>query len=214
VIKVNLLATVPGAAPPRDWFPREQRMGLIGLAMLVATALIVGGWWYYLSSVRSGIDNRIAAAESQMVKLKEAAKLVDKANARKTELAERLAVIERLRASKRGPVSLLETLSQSLPDGLWLLEMKQVGATVQVDGRAMSISAVTDFTEHMQNSGLFQRPVEILTTSTETVEEATVVRFTVKADVLPPSTTATPAALGTTATPPAVASAAPARTGA
>src|SRR6185436_3820945 len=119
--------------------------------------------------------------------------------ARKTELAERLGVIERLRAAKRAPVSLLETLSQSLPDGLWLLEIKQTNASVQVDGRAMSISAVTDFTERMQNSGLFQRPVEILTTSTETLEETTVVRFAVKADVIAPSTP--PSALGTTPTP-------------
>jgi type IV pilus assembly protein PilN len=213
VIKVNLLATAPGSAPAREWFPREQRMGLIGLGMLVTTALIVGGWWYYLSSVRSSIDARITAAESQMVKLKEAAKLVDKANARKAELSERLGVIERLRADKRGPVSLIETLSQSLPDGLWLLEVKQAGASVQVDGRAMSISAVTDFTEHMQNSGLFKRPVEILTTATETYEETTVVRFTVKGDVLAPPS-ATPSALGSVTGATAVAGTAPARTGA
>src|SRR6185436_9016270 len=106
--------------------------------------------------------------------------------ARKTELAERLGVIERLRAAKRAPVSLLETLSRSLPDGLWLLEVKQTGRSVQVDGRAMSISAVTDFTERLQNSGVFDRPVEILTTSSETLEETPVVRFSVKADVVAP----------------------------
>jgi type IV pilus assembly protein PilN len=212
MIKVNLLATIPGAAPPRDWVPREQRSALLGLGLLLITAVGVGGWWYHLSSVRAGVNGRITAAEAQMVKLKEAAKLVEKTNARKTELTERLGVIERLRTAKRGPVSLLETLSRSLPDGLWLLEVKQAGASVQVDGRAMSITAVTDFTERLQNSGVFERPVEILTTSTETVEDTTIVRFAVKANVVlptPPASTQAPASGGS-----AVASAAPKGTGA
>jgi Tfp pilus assembly protein PilN len=196
VIKVNLLATAPGAPAPRDWIPREQRSALIGLGMLMVTGLAIGGWWYYLHTVKAKVDTRIAAAEAQMVKLREASKLVEKTTARRNELAERLAVIERLRAAKHAPVSLLETVSESLPDGLWLLEMKQAGRSVQVDGRAMSISAVTDFTERLQNSGVFDRPVEILTTSTETVEDTTVVRFSVKGDMVGPPTAPASSAAG------------------
>jgi Tfp pilus assembly protein PilN len=182
VIKVNLLATSPGA-PPREWVPREQRSALAGLGMLVATAMVVGGWWYYLTTVRAGLDTRIASAETEMVRLKEAAKLVDTTQARKKELAERLDVMVRLQGAKRAPVRLLETLSQSLPDGLWLLEVKQAGRTVQIDGRALSITAITDFSESLQNSGLFERPVEIVTTSSDAVDETPVARFSVKADL-------------------------------
>lgn len=41
---------------------------------------------------------------------------------------------------------------------------------------------------------MFLRPVEILTTSTETVEDTTVVKFSVKADIVPPAPA--PTALG------------------
>lgn len=186
MIKVNLLATAPGASAPREWFPREQRAALMGLAGLLVTAMAIGGWWYHLHAVRADVNSRISAAEAQLVKLREAAKLVEKTSARKTELAERLSVIERLRASKRGPVTLLETLSQSLPDGLWLLEVKQSGNSVQVDGRALSLTAVTDYAERLQDSGVFDRPVEILTTTTEAVEDTAVVRFAVKGDLVAP----------------------------
>lgn len=204
MIKINLIAHTPGAAPAREWLPREQRSALMGLGMLAVTALGIGGYWYYLNSVRKQVDAKIVAAEAQMVRLKVAAQLVAKTTARKTELAERLGVIERLRAAKREPASLLENLSRNLPDGLWLMEVKQLGTTVQVDGRAMSITAVTDFTEHLQNSGMFVRPVEILTTSTEVVDDTTVVRFSVKADIVPPSTT--PSVLGSAGPASAVAS--------
>jgi hypothetical protein len=52
---------------------------------------------------------------------------------------------------------------------------------VQLDGRATSLTAVTDFVERLQSSGLFDRPVEILSTSVELVDETTVLRFAVRA---------------------------------
>ncbi len=71
-----------------------------------------------------------------------------------------------------------------MPEGLWLTEIKQTGSSVQIDGRATSITSITDFTQQLQNSGYFQRPVEILSTATEMVEDTEVVRFSVKADAV------------------------------
>lgn len=207
MIKVNLLATAPGASAPREWLPREQRSALGGLGMLMLTALVAGGWWYYLSHQQTTLDARIAGAETELVRLKEAAKLVERTNARKQELSERLALIDRLRSAKRAPVTLLETVSRSLPEGLWLTEMKQAGKMVQIEGRASSLTAVTDFAEQLQNSGLFKRPVEILTTTTEVIEELTLVRFVVKAEAAEqPTTPVTPATTSTAAATPAPAS--------
>lgn len=196
MIKVNLLATNPGAVAPREWVPREQRSALGGVAVLLVTALGLGGVWYYQHLQRSAIETKVAAAETELVRLKEAAELVERTNARKTELAERLALIDRLRASKRAPVSLLETVSYSMPEGLWLMEMKQTAASVQIDGRATSITAVTDFTERLQTSGYFLRPVEILSTSTESIDDVGVVRFVIRAEAVPPQSAA-----GTATTP-------------
>lgn len=194
MIKVNLLATNPGVVPPREWLPREQRSAMGGVTVLLVTALGLGGFWYYQSSQRAAIEVKIAAAETELVRLKDAADLVERTNARRTDLAERLALIERLRASKRAPVSLLETVSYSVPEGLWLLEIQQSAATVEIDGRATSITAVTDFTERLQTSGYFLRPVEIISTSTEAIDEVPVVRFVVRAEVVPPQSPAEAAA--------------------
>lgn len=186
MIKVNLLATNPGAVAPKEWLPREQQSALGGVSVLVVTALALGGFWYFQGLQRAEIETQVSAAQAELVRLKDAASVVERTNARKTELTERLALIERLRASKRAPVSLLETVSYSVPEGLWLLEIKQAASSVQIDGRATSITAITDFTERLQNSGYFLRPVEIMSTATEAIEDTAVVRFVVKAEVVPP----------------------------
>lgn len=188
MIRVNLLTQAAGEKPAgREWLPREQRSAIIGMALLIGTAAGVGSYWWYLSSSRTTVQASIGEAEAELVRLQRAAQLVEAANARKAELTERLTLIDRLRAGKRGPVLLLETVSTSVPEGLWLMEIKQQGTSVQVDGRAMSLTAVTDFTQRMQNSGFFQRPVEILATSIEVVEETPVVRFSVRAEALTPT---------------------------
>src|SRR6187401_1491371 len=99
MIKVNLLATNPGSAPAREWLPRDQRSSLVGLAMLFVTLLGVGGWWFYLHRQGAALDTRIAAAETELIRLKQASKLVELTTARKNELAERLSLIERLRTA-------------------------------------------------------------------------------------------------------------------
>lgn len=203
MIKVNLLAQAPGAAPAREWVPPAQRSALMGLGLLLVTATGVGGYWFYLHRTTARLDARVATSETELVRLKEAAKLVAQVNARKAELSERLGLIDRLRQAKRAPVSLLETVNRSVPDGLWLLEIKQTGTAVQVDGRAMSLTSVTDFAERLQNSGLFKKPVEILTTSTETVDDTTVVKFSVKAEAEQPAAPATTAPAAATPVAPA-----------
>lgn len=180
MIRINLIGAVP-RAPQRAWLPSDQRAAAVGLLLLVATSVGVGGWWWQVSRARATVEADIQRAEAELTRLKSVAALVDRAAGRKRELTERLALIDRLHRTERDPVALLETVSRSVPDGLWLMELKQTGTTVQMEGRAHSLTALTDFVERLQTSGRFQRPVDILTTNMETVEDTSVVRFAIKA---------------------------------
>lgn len=180
MIQVNLLGAVP-RAPRRDWLPANQKSAAAGLVMLMGTAAGVGGWWWQTARDARGIEAQIAFAQTDLTRLKSVAALVDRGVARKLELTERLGLIDRLHRTQRAPVELLETISRSVPDGLWLLELKQTGMAVQIEGRAVSLTALTDFVERLQTSGRFARPVDIVTTNMETVQDASVVRFALKA---------------------------------
>jgi len=187
MIRVNLLA--PGTQPvEKAWrrmfvVPQEQRAALIGLTMLVATAVGVGTWWWSIDRERRRVDAEISVAEAALTQLKEASRLVELATTREADLRQRLALIDRLRATQRAPVELLDTISKSLAEGLWLLDLKQNGAMVQLEGRAMSLSALTDFIDRLQVSGRFTHTIDIVTTSMETVASQSVVRFAIRGEV-------------------------------
>lgn len=180
MIRINLIGNVPQAAA-RPWVPANQKSAAAGLAILVLTAGGVGGMWWQVSHEQVAVDRQISDAEGELTRLKSVSLLVDHAVAQKLELTERLGLIDRLHRTQRAPVELLQTVSRSVPDGLWLLELKQQGNSIQIEGRASSLTALTDFVERLQTSGRFEHPVDIVTTNMETVQDTSVVRFALKA---------------------------------
>jgi len=70
MIRVNLLAsgTEPAHKPWHKLFviPQEQRAALIGLTMLVATAIGVGTWWWSIDRERKRVDAEISVAEAAL----------------------------------------------------------------------------------------------------------------------------------------------------
>ena len=189
MIRVNLLA--PGTEPaPRAWrrllvVPPEQRAALMGLSMLMITASGAGLWWWSVASEHKRVDAEIVAAEANLTRLQEAARLMEKATAREKDLRERLGLIERLRNTQRAPVMLLDTISRSMAEGLWLTELRQSGAGVTLEGRAVSYSALTDFIGRLQISGRFVRPLDIVNATAEALADSVVVRFTIRGEVGP-----------------------------
>src|SRR4051812_23718041 len=101
MIKVNLISVTPGQAPPREWLPKEQRSAALGLVLLLMTAVGITSWWWYLSHESKKVERSILLAEQDLARLKDVATLVERATARKGELADRLDLIERLRATMR-----------------------------------------------------------------------------------------------------------------
>ena len=102
-------------------------------------------------------------------------------------LTERVALIEQLRHVQSGPVRMLDEISRSLPDGLWLLELRQEDERVFVVGRARTLTALSDFIANLEDSGQVAPPVEILDSHLEDAPQGEVVRFDLRATFVRPA---------------------------
>lgn len=186
MIKINLLSVDRERAKRRTGFQFAQKTAVGCSLILLATALSIGWWWRSLQTETARLNEEIAAAQKETERLRSVLQQVQQFEMQRAQLQQRVALIEQLRKGQSGPVHMLDEISRSLPDRLWLSDMKQQGVDLTIDGRAMSLTAVSDFVGNLESSAYFKKPVEILGSQVEPLPQGDLVRFSVKAQLTTP----------------------------
>jgi type IV pilus assembly protein PilN len=208
MIRINLLAVERQRSKKRVVITAAQRVNIAASLILVATALAVGWWFWSLRQQSLKLDEDLAAAETETLKIRSVLDQVRKFESQKALLQQRVSLIEQLRKGQSAPVHLLDEISKSLPDRLWLTDMTQAGGEFTLSGMTDSLTAVSDFVAALEGTRWFKKPVEIVDSQVQSDNRTgELIRFQVKAQATDPS--AGPA-LARAATPPAAAAAAPA----
>lgn len=185
MIRINLLAAERTLSkPPRTLIPAAQRVTIGAGVLIVATAAGIGWWYWSLQSESRRIDTEIARAETETQQLRSVLSQVQKFETRKAQLQQRVTLIEQLRKGQTAPVHLLDEISRSVPDRLWLTGMSQQGPSFTLDGQTTSLTALSDFVANLEASPWFKRPVEIVDSQVDhNPQTGELVRFTVKANM-------------------------------
>jgi type IV pilus assembly protein PilN len=197
MIRINLLAV------EREQ-PRAKRRGGLSLNLgeaqkiTIAASLIVVltglgiVWWFLALRQRSArLDQDIADAEAETRRLRTVLTQVQKFEGKRAQLQQRVSLIEELRKGQIGPVHMLDSISKSLPDRLWLNELTQTGSEVQMRGFATSLTAISDLVANLEASGYFKKPVEIVDTEVgapqgTAAQAGELVKFEIKGTYQPP----------------------------
>ena len=190
MIKINLLTAERKVAKKKTALGSAQLI-TVGCGGILLLALLVCGWRYYsVVSDNAKLDSDLAKATKQAAELHGVIAQLQDFEQRRTKLQQRVGLIEQLRAAQTGPVHMLDQISRSLPQMVWLTEIKQaVGSTeVTIDGRTTSITSVSDFASALEKTGYFKKSVEIVSSTTQTIKEAPgeLVAFQLKAVFLVP----------------------------
>ena len=107
---------------------------------------------------------------------------VQRLEAQKSELREKLHVIAQLEAKKVGPVRILAGLSDSTPEKLWLTEYADMGGTLKLTGLGVDEQTVADFMRRLSTLSFF-RSVDLDETSQVTQDGAKVKKFVIRAQM-------------------------------
>jgi type IV pilus assembly protein PilN len=155
----------------------------------VGTALFIAWWYWSISKQSANLNDQVRAAEAEAARLRQLIQQVQQFEQRKSQLQQRVVLIEQLRRGQSGPVHLLDQISRSLPEGLWLTEIKQQGDMLLITGRCTGLGAPSDFAQNLEASGYFRRPVEIQETQSERAEgnQPELIRFSIRAQYAPPA---------------------------
>jgi type IV pilus assembly protein PilN len=196
MIRINLLGVERKQARKAPSFDIGQRLTVACSLIIVVSLLGIGYWYWTLSETSARVDREIAAANTEAARLRSLLTEVQQFEARRAQLTQRVQLIEQLRGGQSVPVQLLDHVSRSLPDMLWLTSMVQTGADLTIQGRSTTLIALSDFVGNLGNNPLLIKPIEIVNSEVEAAAAAVpgrggqppveTIRFTVKAKVATP----------------------------
>jgi type IV pilus assembly protein PilN len=195
MIRINLLAVDrPKAKKARSFAISPAMRVTIGASLiLIATVLGIGWWFMSLRQHSAQVDADLVRAESESLQLRSVLAQVQKFETRKAQLTQRVTLIEQLRRGQTAPVHVLDEVSKSLPERVWLTEMKQVGPDFTLNGFAVSLPSLSDFVANLEATKWFIKPVELLDSQVQPDAKAgDLVRFSLKATLNNPEAPAAP----------------------
>ena len=211
MIRINLVGVDRQKTKKAAIFDVGKQITVACSLILVLAALGIGWWYWSLNQASTRVDQELAATEQERSRLQSLLAEVRNFEAQRAQLQQRVALIEQLRSGQSVPVQLLDHVSRSLPDMLWLTEMIEEGDAVTISGQSTTLIALSDFVGNLGNGSLLQKPIELVNSQVETAAGVDLIKFTVKAQLAPrtPAPRATPAGPG--AIPPATGAPAAAR---
>ena len=192
MIRINLLGTERKHAKKAPSIDVGQRL-TVACSLILVGALAGIGWWYWnLNNETARLDSEIAARQQEAARLQSLLVEVQKFEAQRAQLQQRVQLIEQLRSGQSIPVQLLDHVSRSLPDMMWLTNMSQEGAAVTIDGRSTTLIGLSDFVGNLGNTVLLKKPIEIVKSQVEPARTGggaaggapvELINFTVKAEL-------------------------------
>ena len=143
----------------------DRRRDLIVTGVsLAATTLILAGIYLYQSAQLSNLAHELPAIRKEVEVLNGKVKELGNLEVKIKELKSKHKVIEDLRGQKTGPTLVMDSLAASIPSSLWLVELKQNGGSLIINGLAMDNQSVAEFIRSLSRSVHF-KDVELVETT-------------------------------------------------
>jgi len=196
MIRINLLGVErQKARKTTASFDAGRHTTLACAAVLVISAAGIGWWYWALTQASTRVDADIVAAQDEATRLRSLLVEVQQFEGRRAQLQQRVVLIQQLRGGQSLPVQLLDTISKSIPDMLWLTDLEEKDTSVTMTGLSTTLIAVSDLVGNLGSTPLLKKPIEIVNTEVQTQTQqgpatgqpaADLIKFTVKAQMATP----------------------------
>lgn len=162
MIRINLLGGERKKATRTSLIGAGQHLPILCSAIVVAAVAGIGWWYWSLSQEAAQVDAEIASAQQEAARLRSMMAEVEAFEAQRSQIQQRVALIEELRGGQSIPVQLLDHISRSLPDMLWLTSLTQTDTQVTIVGNSRTLVALSDFVGNLGGGSVLRRPIEIV----------------------------------------------------
>jgi Tfp pilus assembly protein PilN len=186
--KITKVAAAKGASGPgfKIAIPKVPfHLGLVGsaLAFLVVVILVIV-FWFQQKAQTGMLQGKIDSYQAELAKLSGPKRMVDEYLQKEADLNTKLSEISSVDQGRYREVRLLDGLSQSLVDNVWLTSFSEDGTSIKIDCLTFSNLIVADLMENMKSKGYFTT-VELSQTEKTIIEGREVVKFSLTCGINP-----------------------------
>ena len=140
---------------------RKRRNKDFGVMAFVVAALMAGVAYGVHWHFQQRIDfqkERNAFLETQIASLNEKIKEIEDLDREKERLLARMRIIQQLQSSRPEIVRVVESIVQSLPEGVFYTNIVQKGSRITMRGIAQSNARVSSLMRQLESSEWFENP--------------------------------------------------------
>ncbi len=156
MVKINLL---PWREERRQQLTKEFFV-LLGIGGFIAAAIAAAIFYVYSQNIEFQ-KNRNTRINNEITRLNAQIKEIEGYEKERNGLLARKNVIEELQANRTQMVHLFDELVKSIPNGVFLENIKQNGNSIQLEGYAQSHSRVSAYMRLLEKSEWFSVPVSV-----------------------------------------------------
>jgi type IV pilus assembly protein PilN len=151
--RINLL-------PWRETLRKERKRQFASIAGGVSLLMLVIVFYAHLhvGAMIEHQNSRNTTLETEIAKVDESIKEISELETKKTQLLNRMTVIQDLQTRRPLSVHLLDELVRTLPDGLVLTKVTQMGTALNLEGMAQSNARISAFMRNLEASAWFSNP--------------------------------------------------------
>ncbi len=178
MIRINLLSSREIEAE----IGRRQDIVVAVLGLGTAVALCLAVFLYQMFRTTM-LQREVSSLRAEIASIEGSAKEVAELQSTIASLKQKVTVIEDLSKKKVGPVRVMESLSASAPERLWVTEFKENGGNLTLTGMAIDNQTVADFMKALQGTQYF-KDVELVEAAQAQQDKLALKKFAVRSRLL------------------------------
>ena len=156
MIRINLAPPSTKKARPTFSSGSGVNLGLVFGVVFAAVIVLLGGYWWKVSSEIARLNGQIAVAEAEKIRLAAVITEGQRYKREKEELESRVNAIEQIARDQARPTYLMDAMVDVLPPDLWLSRIEEKGQQLRLAGTTYSSVALSDFMSNLKASGKFK----------------------------------------------------------
>ena len=153
MIRINLL---PHREEKRK--RRQQQFAVLAGICALFGIVVAAAVWFFLDRQVDQQQQNVAYMKSEIAKLDKQIEEIRKIREETASLLAKKQVVEALQSNRSEPVQLLDQLLRQLPEGVYLKQVKQTGARVNIQGYAQSNARVSTLMRNLGASPYLENP--------------------------------------------------------